>query len=58
MVGRYKLLVDTKAAAFNIVTFGVGLTWISDAGKARSVDLGADVNGDAPSVALGFNYEF
>jgi long-subunit fatty acid transport protein len=58
MVGRYKLLVDTKAASFNIITFGFGLTWFSDGGKARTVDIGADVNGDVPSVALGFNYEF
>jgi len=58
MVGKYKLLVDTKAAAFNIITMGVGLTWFSSEGKARSVDVGADVNGDVPSVALGFNYEF
>jgi len=58
MVGKYKLLVNTKAASFNIITMGFGLTWFSEAGKARSVDLGADVNGDAPSVALGFTYEF
>ena len=58
MVGRYRLLVDTKAATFNIVTFGFGLTWISKEGKARTVDVGADVNGDSPSVALGFTYEF
>jgi len=58
MVGKFRLLVDTKAAAFNIITMGFGLTWFSKEGKARSVDVGADVNGDSPSVALGFNYEF
>ncbi|HXX92103.1 MAG TPA: hypothetical protein VEN81_00625, partial [Planctomycetota bacterium] len=55
---NFKLVLDTKAANFNIVTFGIGLAWQSDAGKTRSVDIGADAGGDAYNVALGFNYEF
>lgn len=58
MTSNFKLVLDTKAADFNIVTFGIGLAWQSDGGKTRSVDVGADVGGDAYNIALGFNYEF
>jgi len=58
MTSNYKLVLDTKAHVFNIATFGAGLLWTSALGKMRSVDLGVDVGGDAPNVALGFNYEF
>ena len=58
MTSNYKLVLDTKGSAFNIVTFGIGIGWSSEAGKSRSVDLGADVGGDSYNFALGFNYEF
>jgi long-subunit fatty acid transport protein len=56
--GRYKLVLDTKDDVFNIFTYGAGVTWTSDAGKSRSVDLAGDAGGDAINVALGFTYEF
>jgi hypothetical protein len=58
MTANYKLLVDTEGEAFNIVTFGFGISWTSEDGKLRSVDVAADVGGDSSNVALGFNYEF
>lgn len=58
MTSNYKLVLDTKAHAFNIATMGVGLLWTSALGKVRSVDIGMDVGGDAPNFAVGFNYEF
>jgi len=58
MTSDYKLVLDTKAHVFNIVTMGIGLSWTSQAGKVRSIDFGADVGGDSANFALGFNYEF
>lgn len=58
MTSNYKLVLDTKAHVFNIATMGVGLGWTTQLGKVRSLDLGADVGGDAPNFALGFNMEF
>ncbi len=58
MTGAYRLVLDTKAEAFNIFTFGFGVGWSSEAGKSRSVDLAADVGGDAFNVAIGLTFEF
>lgn len=58
MTSNFKLVVDTKGSTFNIATLGIGISWQSDAGKLRSVDVGADVGADSFNVALGFNYEF
>jgi long-subunit fatty acid transport protein len=57
-IGAYKLVLDTKGEVFNIVTFGLGVSWTSAAGKVRSVDLAADIGGDSPNVAVGLTYEF
>lgn len=57
MTSTYKLFLDTKASAFNLATFGLGITVTDDRGKLWSVDLGADVGGDSFNVALGFTYE-
>ncbi len=56
--GRFKLVLDTKAATFNLATFGVGFSWITEAKKVRSIDLAGDVGGDAYNVALGYTHEF
>ena len=58
MTGPFKLLLDTKGEAFNLVTVGIGISWASEQGQIRSVDVGADFGGDAPNVAFGLNYEF
>ena len=56
--GSYKLVLDTKGEAFNIVTFGLGVSWTSEASKLRSVDIAADAGGDAINVAVGYTHEF
>ena len=37
---------------------GLGLTWLSDETKVRSLDVAGDVGGDAYNLAAGFTYEF
>lgn len=52
-----KLFLDTKAEKFNIFTFGLGISWSTESGKARTLDIGADVGGDELNVAIGFTLE-
>jgi hypothetical protein len=56
--GRFKLVLDTKGSRFNLVTFGLGISWLTEAKKLRSVDFGGDVGGDSYNVALGYTHEF
>ena len=58
MISDFQLVLDTKGSEFNIFTFGGGVSWRNDQGNVRSVDLGADVGGDAWTIAFGINYEF
>ena len=58
MISDFQLVLDTKGSAFNIFTFGGGISWRNDQGSVRSFDIGADVGGDATTVAFGINYEF
>jgi len=58
MSGAFRLVLDTKAKTFDIVTYGVGISWTTDGGKVRSVDFAGDANGDAVNFALGFTMEF
>ena len=57
MVSDFQLVLDTKGSAFNILTFGGGISWTSAEGKVRSIDVGADVGGDSYTFAVGINYE-
>ena len=56
--GQFKLVLDTKGEVFNIITVGAGLSWTTEAGKVRTIDLAADFGGDAANVALGYTHEF
>lgn len=56
--GSYKLVLNTKGEAFNIVTFGAGISWTNEGGKVRSVDIAADAGGDTVNVAVGYTHEF
>jgi len=56
--GSFKLVLDTKGEAFNVFTFGLGVSWTNVGGKVRSVDIAADVGGDAVNVAVGYTHEF
>lgn len=53
-----RMIIDTDDDVFTIVSFGLGIGWASDAGKARSLDLAYDTGGDAPGFAMGFSLEF
>jgi hypothetical protein len=56
--GKYKLVLDTEGDVFNIFTLGFGLSWATEEGQIRSLDVAADAGGDAFNVALGYNHEF
>jgi hypothetical protein len=58
MTGAYRLVLDTKDEAFDLFTFGLGVGWSDAAGRTRTIDLGADVGGDAVNVAAGVTFEF
>ncbi len=58
MTGPFKLVLDTEGEAFDIFTFGAGLSWTTEGGQVRSFDIAADVGGDAPNAAVGFTMEF
>ena len=58
MTGAYRLVLDTKGEAFNLFTFGIGVGWSSEDGKSRTIDIGADVGGDAFNAAAGVTFEF
>jgi len=54
----FKLVLDTQDSDFNIVTFGVGLSWTTESRKVRSLDIAGDAGGDALNVAMGYTHEF
>jgi long-subunit fatty acid transport protein len=58
MTGPFRLVLDTKAQAFNLVTYGIGISWSTEASKVRSVDIAGDAGGDAVNFALGLTMEF
>ncbi len=58
MTGAFRLVLDTDDEVFNIFTYGIGLSWTTEAGKTRALDLAGDVGGDAINLAMGFTFEF
>ena len=58
MTGPFRLVLDTKADAFILVTYGIGVSWSTEAGKVRSVDFAGDAGGDAINFAIGLTMEF
>jgi long-subunit fatty acid transport protein len=58
MTGPFRLVLDTKAQAFNLVTYGIGISWSTDNSKVRSVDIAGDAGGDAVNFAIGLTMEF
>jgi long-subunit fatty acid transport protein len=58
MTGPFRLVLDTKAQAFNLATYGVGVSWTTEGGKVRSVDIAGDAGGDAVNMAVGLTMEF
>jgi hypothetical protein len=57
-VGTFKLVLDTNEDAFTIITFGIGVSWSTEAGKTRSIDFAIDTGGENDNVAVGYNHEF
>jgi len=57
-VGFNQLAIATNGSAFHIITFGGGLTWTTADGKARSIDVGVELNGDSPNFGFGYTHEF
>jgi len=58
MTGAFRLVLDTDGEAFNMATYGIGISWTTEGGKVRSVDFAGDAGGDAVNFALGFTMEF
>ncbi len=54
----FKLVLDTEGEEFDLLTFGVGFTWLTDANKVRTIDVAGEVGGDAFNVAVGYTQEF
>jgi hypothetical protein len=57
-VGVQRLSIDTKSGSFVIGSVGLGVRWANEVGKSRMFDLGLDVGGDQPGLALAFTMEF
>ena len=58
VTGVYKLVLDTDDNRFNIFTFGLGVSWITEEGKTKAVNIAGDVGGDSFNVAIGYQHEF
>ena len=58
MTGSYKLILDTGGEVFPIATFGVGISWVTEDGEVRTLDVAADAGGDSVNVAVGYGMEF
>ena len=58
VTGRFKLVLDTDAEIFDIFTLGAGVSWTTEEGKVRQVDLAGDFGGDSYNVAMGYTHEF
>jgi hypothetical protein len=56
--GAFKLVLDTDGEEFDIVTFGVGVSWTTALNKIRTIDLAGDVGGDSWGTAVGYTHEF
>ncbi len=58
VTGVYKLVLETEGDLFHMATAGLGVSWTTEEGKTRSVDLAGDVGGDSFNLALGYTHEF
>jgi long-subunit fatty acid transport protein len=58
MTGAFRLVLDTDDEVFTIFTYGIGVSWTTEAGKLRALDLAGDAGGDAFNLAMGFTFEF
>ncbi|MDP6957882.1 MAG: hypothetical protein QF645_03620, partial [Planctomycetota bacterium] len=56
--GRYKLVLDTKGSSVNIFSLGAGLSFSTEEGTFRTIDIAFDFGGDSANVAVGYTHEF
>ena len=56
--GHFRLVLDTDDDSFNIFTMGLGVSWTTEEGNFRTVDLAGDFGGDTFNAAIGYNHEF
>ncbi len=57
VTGNYRLVLDTKAEAFNVTTLGLGLSWTGEGGKSKTVNFALEVGGDSYNWALDYTFE-
>ena len=58
MTGAFKLVLDTDDDVFYIFTFGLGISWSTEEGMVRSIDIAGDFGGDSFNAAFGYTHEF
>ncbi len=58
MTGAFKLVLDTDDDVFYIFTFGLGISWSTEGGMVRTIDIAGDFGGDSFNAAFGYTHEF
>ena len=53
-----RMVINTKGDVFQIWSVGLGIGWLTEGGKSRSIDVAFDRGGDANGLAMGFTLEF
>jgi hypothetical protein len=56
--GAFKLVLETDGERFDIFTYGLGVSWTTEANKIRTIDVAGDLGGDSWNVAVGYTHEF
>ena len=57
-LGGYRLVLNTDSDVFNVFSYGIGVSWSTEEGKIRSVDIAGDAGADSVNVAVGYTHEF
>ncbi len=58
VTGGYRLVLGTEEDVFAIFSFGVGISWTTEEGQLRTIDLAGDTGGDSFTAAIGYTHEF
>jgi hypothetical protein len=51
-------VLDTRDDSFTIFSFGGGISWSTEDGNLRTVDIAGDTGGDSFTAAIGYTHEF
>jgi hypothetical protein len=57
-IDNRQLVIDTEGGAFDIYSAGLSVTWRTEDGRTRTVDLAIDFGGDRINTAIGYVHEF